>query len=284
MAIPEAASVADLQDVLAAAPPHLTPHIAHIIQWTRRLPEGGNLLPSFLAEGQAEAAVERVGLALTGLWGSDEMTTAVLALPGVDQWIPERFDRLSYFQGWNGAGGTVAGTPEGCSLFGFQGACEAEAAPGAAWSFLRYLGDRFRDVLPGGEDALQSALIDLDPAGDSLVELGDLLGVDFPTLMVDWAAALQLDGELTPAQAPELQIPSWALESWLTAAGRIRHTPPEHPLAAFDRTGSVIGGGAADTSLATAGAHGPLAGHATDGVGGVLSHLLALGFWVVRGR
>lgn len=283
MAIPEAASVTDFQNVLADAPPELTHHIAHILQWSRRLPEGGNLLPSFLAEGQAEAAVERVGLALTGLWGQEEMTTSVQALPGVDLWIPERFDRLSYFQGWNGAGGTVAGAPEGCSLFGFRGACEAEAAPGAAWSFLRYLGDRFGDAL-GGEDALQSALIDVDPAGDPVAELETILGVSFPALLVDWAAALQLDGALTPAQAPELQIPSWALESWLTAGGRVRHTPPQHPLAGFVRTGSVIGGGTAYTTLTTAGAHGPLAVQATDGAGGSLSPLLAPRFWVVRVR
>ncbi|MEX2472255.1 MAG: hypothetical protein WEA34_08760, partial [Gemmatimonadota bacterium] len=283
MAIPEAASVTDFQAVLADAPPQLTHHIAHIMQWARRLPDGGNLLPSFLAEGQAEAAVERVGLALTGLWGQEEMTTSVLATPGVDLWIPERFDRLSYFQGWNGAGGTVAGAPEGCSLFGFRGACEAEAAPGAAWSFLRYLGDRFGDAL-GGEDALQSALIDVDPAGDPVAELEAIVGVEFPALMVDWAAALQLDGALTPAQAPELQIPSWALESWLTAGGRVRHTPPQHPLADFVRTGSVIGGGTAYTTLTTAGAHGPLAVQAADGVGGVLSALLAPRFWVVRVR
>jgi hypothetical protein len=283
MAIPQAASVADFQAVLAEAPPQLTHHIAHILQWARRLPEGGNLLPSFLAEGQAEAAVERVGLALTGLWGSTEMTPSVLALPGVDLWIPERFDRLSYFQGWNGAGGTVAGAPEGCSLFGFRGACEAEAAPGAAWSFLRYMADRFAGAL-GGEDLLQSALIDVDPAGDPLAELEAILGVGFPSLMVDWAAALQLDGALTPAQAPELQIPSWALESWLTADGRVRHTPPEHPLAGFVRTGSVIGGGTAYTTLTTAGAHGPLAVQATDGVGGAISHLLAPRYWVVRVR
>ena len=283
MAIPEAASVTDFQAVLADAPPELTHHIAHILQWSRRLPEGGNLLPSFLAEGQAEAAVERVGLGLTGLWGSDEMTTSILTVPGVDLWIPERFDRLSYFQGWDGAGGAVAGAPEGCSLFGFRGACEAEAAPGAAWSFLRYLGDRFADAL-GGEDVLQSALIDADPSGDPLAELEAMVGVAFPALMVDWAAALQLDGALTPAQAPELQIPGWALESWLAADGRVRHTPPQHPLADFVRTGSVIGGGTAYTTLTTAGAHGPLAVQATDGAGGVLSGLLGPRLWVVRVR
>lgn len=284
VAIPEAASVADFQAVLEEAPPSLTHQIAHIVQWTRRLPGGGNLLPSFLAEGQAEAAVERVGLALTGLWGSEEITTAALGLPEVELWVPERFDRLSYFQGWNGAGGTVAGAPEGCSLFGFAGACDPEAAPGAAWSFLRYLADRFADGLPGGEDALQSALIEVDPTEDPLAQVEDLLGVSFPELLVDWAAALQLDGELTPAQAPDLQIPSWALESWLSAGGRIRHTPPQHPLADFVRTGSVIGGGTAYTTLTTAGAHGSLAVQATDGAGGTLSPLLAPRFWVVRVR
>ncbi|HSG47219.1 MAG TPA: hypothetical protein VLA43_05300, partial [Longimicrobiales bacterium] len=124
VAIPQAASVSDFQNVLADLPPELTHHITHITQWARRLPAGGNLLPAFLAEGQAEAAVERVGLALTGLWGTDEKSAAILGLPGVDLWIPERFDRLSYFQGWNGTGGTLAGAPEGCSLFGFSGVCD----------------------------------------------------------------------------------------------------------------------------------------------------------------
>ncbi|HSG47424.1 MAG TPA: hypothetical protein VLA43_06420, partial [Longimicrobiales bacterium] len=148
----------------------------------------------------------------------------------------------------------------------------------------RYVADRFGDVIPGGEDALQSALIDLDPSADPLTELEALLGVSLPDLMVAWAAALQLDGRLTPAQAPSLQIPSWALESWLNDGGRIRHTPPEHPLADFVRTGSVVGGGTAYTTLTTAGAHGPLAVWATDGAGGTLSPLLGPRLWVVRVR
>ncbi|MDT8340245.1 MAG: Ig-like domain-containing protein [Longimicrobiales bacterium] len=284
VAIPQAASVTDFQNVLEDLPPELTHHMAHIVQWARRIPGGGNLLPAFLAEGQAEAAVERVGLALSGLWGTDEKSAAILGLPGVELWIPERFDRLSYFQGWNGTGGTLAGAPEGCSLFGFSGVCHPGAAPGAAWSFVRYVADRFDEVIPGGEDALQSALIDLDPSGDPLAEMEALLGIPVAELMVAWAAALQLDGRLTPAQAPSLQIPSWALESWLTAGGRIRHTPPEHPLAEFVRTGSVVGGGTAYTTLTTAGAHGPLAVWAADGAGGTLSPLLGPRLWVVRVR
>ena len=284
--IPDAATMAELAAVVAASPSELTHHVSHVVQWTRRIATGGNLLPSWLAEGQAELIVEHVGLTLSGLGSQQDLGAAVLGLPGIDAWIPPRFDRLALFQGWDGGAGTVAGAPEQCSLFGFGGAsspCDPAAAPGAAWSFLRYLSDRYGPAMAGGEPTLHHALIDLEPTDDLVAQVEELLDATLPELMVDWAAMLYADGRLSPAVAPELQLTSWKLDEMIPA-GPKRLAPATFGFADFAREGTVVGGGTAYTLVTSAGAHGSLALAVDDGAGGAIAPVLRPRLWVVRMR
>lgn len=284
--IPDAAAVADLAAALADSPPELAHQIAHVVQWTRRLAAGGNLLPSWIAEGQAELIVEHVGLVLAGLGSQQELGSDVLSIPGTSPWIPERFDRLALFQGWDGAAGQVSGAPEQCSLFGFGGGssvCDPESGPGAAWAFLRYVSDRFAPGSVGGEPGLHQAIIDLEPTGDLVGQLEVMLGTTLPDLIADWAAALHTDGRLTPAQAPTLQLTSWDLTS-MYAPGPKRLAPDAFGFSDFARAGTVVGGGTAYTLVTSTGAHGSLAISVGDGAGGAIPEVMRPRLWVVRMR
>jgi hypothetical protein len=290
VAIPDGASSTELAQALVDAPPELAHHAAHLLQWAHRLAAaagggGVSLLPAWLAEGQAELVVEHVGLALAGLGPRQDLGAAVLADPDLAPWIAPRFDRLARFQGWDGGAGTVAGAPEGCSLFGFGGGaspCAAEAGPGAAWSFLRYLADRFGPGGPQGDAGLQQALLQLDLSGDLVAQMEALLGVTLGDLVVDWAGMLYADGRLTSGEAPLLQLSSWRLDELLTGARAL--TPPSFAFADFVRDGTVVGGGTAYARLASAGLRGALAVAVHDGQGGPVSSLLRPRLWVLRLR
>lgn len=286
VSVPAAATTSDLAATLGASAPELTHHIAHILQWGRALPAGGYPLPTWLAEGQAELAVEAIGLALHGLGGQQDLGSAALSLPGLSAWIVERFDRLALFNGWDGAAGTVAGAPEGCSLFGFGGAtspCDPESAPGAAWSFLRYVSDRFGPPFAGGESGLHQALTGLESSGDPVGDLEALLGTTLPELVVDWAASLYVDGRIDPALAPDLQWTSWKLLE-LLPSGPMRLAPSSFGFADFARAGALVGGGTAYTLVTSSGTHGSLAVAATDAAGGAIAEMLGPRLWVVRMR
>jgi hypothetical protein len=289
VAIPDGASADELAQALVDAPAELAHHAAHLIQWAQRLAAAGgggvSLLPAWLAEGQAELVVEYVGLALAGLGPRQDLSAAVLADPDLARWIAPRFDRLARFQGWDGGGGTVAGAPEGCSLFGFGGAassCDPAAGPGAAWSFLRYLADRFGPGGPQSDAGLQQALLQLDLSGDLVAQVEALLGVTLDDLVVDWAGMLYADGRLTAGEAPLLQMSSWRLDELLTGVRAL--TPPTFAFTDFVREGKVVGGGTAYARLASAGSRGALAVGVHDGQGGPINALLRPRLWVLRLR
>jgi len=286
VAAPPAATASQLAVLIGTVPPDLAHQIGHIIQWGRRVTQGGSVLPSWLGEGQAEVAVEIAGMALSGLNRQQDYTSAVMGLPNASEWLQERFDRLSLYQGWDGAASSVAGAPENCSIFGYTGPtvpCLAEYAPGAAWSFMRYVNDRLAATYPGGEDGLQQALIDTDPTGDPVAVFEQLTGFSLQDLLIDWAATLYVDGRLTPAQAPDFQMTSWNLVS-LIPAGPKRLNPATYGFANFTRSGTFTGGGTAYTRVSTGTAHGALAVRFGDGVGGAVSSLLQPRLWIVRMR
>jgi hypothetical protein len=288
VAVPPAATPTQLAGLVGTVPPELAHQIGHIIQWGRRVTQGGSVLPAWLGEGQAEVAVEIAGLAVSGLNRQQDYTSAVMGLPNASAWLQKRFDRLSLYQGWDGATSTVAGAPENCSIFGFSGPevpCLTEYAPGAAWSFMRYLNDRIGVTYASpGEDAFQQALIDTDPTGDPLAVLEQLTGLTVPEMIVDWATMLYVDGRLSPAQAPDFQMTSWDLTS-LIPAGPRRLNPEVHTnFTAFTRSGSLMGGGTAYTLVTAGGVHGALAVRFEDGAGGPVSTLLEPRLWVVRMR
>lgn len=286
VAIPDAAAVADLITALTEARPEILHHFSHVVQWTRRLASGGNLLPSWVAEGQAQFVVEQVGLFLSALQTQTELTPGDLT-PPISTWAPDIFDRLARYQGWDGATGTVAGAPEGCSVFGFGGSaspCGGEGGAGAAWALMRYMTDRFTPGTVGGEEVLHQAIVDLAPTADLVAELETLLGVTLPDLVVDFAGMLYADGRLTPAEAPLLQMDRWDLQA-MFPAGPKRLAPETFPFGDFARApGWVVGGGTAYTLVTSAGAHGSLALEVDDGVGGALAGVLGPRLWVLRMR
>jgi len=287
VAVPPAATASQMAAVVGTVPPDLAHHIGHIIQWGRRITEGGSVLPAWLGEGQAEVAVEIAGMAVSGLNRQQDYTNVVMGLPNASTWLQKRFDRLSLFQGWDGASSVVTGAPQNCSIFGLSGPevpCASEYAPGAAWSFMRYLNDRLGILHAGGEDGFQQALIDTDPTGDPREVLEQLTGLTVPQLIVDWAAMLYVDGRLSPTEAPDLQMTSWNLTSLIPVGPKRLNPETFTGFTSFSRTGSVIGGGTAYTLLTAPGAHGALAVRLGDGAGGPVSSLLEPRLWIVRMR
>jgi hypothetical protein len=285
VAIPTAATGLQIASALANKGPDLAHEIAHIVQSGRRFAAGGSLLPAWLAEGQALAAAEAAGLAVVGLAAQGNHGSPALSLPGADSWLSPRLDALALFNGWDGAAGTNAGAPEGCSLFGFAGPqvpCAPEYTTGAGWSFVRYLGDRF-GAATGDESVFHQALLDAGAGVDPLQVWATLSGLEFAEAMTDWAAMLYTDGRLTPAQAPALQLTSWDLLSALPAGVR-RLAPDTRGFVDFSRTGSVLGGGTAYTLIGDGSAHGPLSIVVDDGAGGAIAPELAPRVWVVRVR
>jgi hypothetical protein len=263
--------------------PRLAHDIAHIIQAGRRIEVGGSFLPAWLAEGQAQAAVERAGLAVAGLSPQADLTAGDISGPVASAWLADRIDQLALYQGWNGAAGQVADAPENCSLYGFTGSqvpCLDDYTGGAAWSLIRYLSDRFG---AGNEAAFQQALLETVGGGSPLETLESLAGESWQELLAEWAAALYADGRLTPAQAPDLQFTSWDLTS-IFPAGPKRLAPTAFDFADFTRSGSVLGGGTVYSLIGSGVAHPPLALAIDDGTGAPVAEELQTRLWVVRIR
>ena len=59
---------------------------------------------------------------------------------------------------------------------------------GVTWSLLRWVNDHFGPSFPGGERAIQKALVDNDFRGLESIE--DVVGVPIETLLAEWAATL----------------------------------------------------------------------------------------------
>ncbi|HLB37287.1 MAG TPA: Ig-like domain-containing protein [Gemmatimonadales bacterium] len=285
--LPAAPSASQVVALLQAAPPDMAHDLTHLIQLGRRLVAGGIPMASWLGEGQAELGTEIVGMALRGdALRRDYGTGVVNADAEAVQFYQPRFDRLSYLFGWDGASGTVGDAPERCSLFGFGGSsipCAGPYAPGAAWSFLRYVSDRIGALYQGGDAGFQQALIGLDPTQDGSALLETLAGVDFGRLMVDWAISLYADGRVAPVAAPALQLPSWDLLDIFEALPAVqRLSPQDVGFASFARSGSVVGGGTAYTRISTGSPHAALSVRAESATGGRLAGDLRPRLWVVR--
>lgn len=282
--------VSTFQSVMQGSRPGLIHQATLVAQNITRIASGiASPMPPWLAEGQAELLVEVVGHALLGdQTGQDYGANVVFGSTLGTTWYAPRFNRLSYYFGWDGASGRVTGAPELCSLFGFAGQltpCKPLAEPGAAWSFLRYLSDQIGPSLPGGEAQLSRSitLVADDSAFDALLQ--STTGHSFATEMVNWAATLYTDGLVSATDAPALQMRSWNLANIYAAMPAAqRLTPETHGFVSFTDQGSVAGGGTFYVRLASSSSHGALAVQALDPLGGPLSSSLDARFWVVRVR
>jgi hypothetical protein len=151
-----------------------------------------------------------------------------------------------------------------------------------AWGFTRYVTDRFGTGFAGGEQAFHRALVTAGASGDVLAGLEALTGVSLAQVMVDWAMSLYTDGQIAGA-ATDLQFQSWDLSSvYGSLPAAQRPQPDDQAFASWASNLGVVGGGTSYTRIQAAGAHGPLAVHARDPIGGVLGNAMAPRLWVVR--
>jgi IPT/TIG domain/Bacterial Ig-like domain (group 2) len=271
--------------LLAALPPQLAHEVAHTIQFGRRVAAGAPLPDSWLAEGQAQLVQEASGFELLGdAPGSDYGADVVNGSAASSLWYAPQFEALSYYFGWDGTSAREADAPDRCSAFGFVSAstaCVGSYATGASWSLLRYITDRFQAMSPG---TLHAALID-EATLDARASLENVLGIPFDDLLVDWAAALYADGQVSANAAPTLQFESWDMADVFGAMPpEQRLTPAEVSFSSFGVARSLIGGGTAYTLLTQPGARGPMAIRFRSSQDQILGSVLGPRLWLVRIR
>jgi hypothetical protein len=133
VATPAEMTAVQFGDLLLDRAPDLAHHLTHVIQHARRLLIGGGAPPSWLGEGQAQTAIEIVGMAIRG------------------------------------------------------------------------------DEFPGGQPALEQALIDADPSTDFLETIRELTGSPVAEIAVDWAMTLLVDGRIPAGAGPAVRFASWDL-------------------------------------------------------------------------
>lgn len=263
LAFPANPTLAVARQQMGDAGPTLARELAFATQLSRRLDAGIAPLAPWLSEGIAYVAVELAGLTTAAASSDSDLGAAALADAIGTRWHRPTFDKLTQFLGWNGADGRLEGAPEGCSLFGFGGLnvpCGPGYSAGAAWSFARYVLDRFSGGLtPARAELLRNLVVNAASA-----ELPDLFeaatGRTAEQLIVEWAQMLAADGLVDAATAPTLQFASWNLAD-VFAGLPVAQRPQQaaHDFSSFARTLRITGGGTAYQRIAAPGAHGALA-------------------------
>ncbi len=273
--------------------PSLIAHeFTHDIQFSRRFivsPTAATnvSMNSWEAEGQAMFAQNAVGDAVLGYTSGANNGWVVAHTGQDDRWYGQGFDLLASYFGF--AYTSVAkndNAPEQCTLFGgVTSACYAGAFYGAAYSFEKYVTDRYAATYPGGEKGLHRDIIDKNPGLAGAANWTTTVGFDFDSVFAQWGAMLYMDDRV-PGLAPELQFPSWNLANIFSASGYNNSiaylTPYQQGWSDFSMTKSLRDGSTLYTVLSAGGPHGPLAVKVRGPLGAVLSsgdHPL---FWVVR--
>lgn len=200
------------EDILEPLLPGLTAHeFAHIIQGRRFLAQNEIVdlgAEIWLMEGQAELSREVVGHAVTGRSpGRNYGADVALGRDGGFTWYRRAFEDFSGY----------LGSPEGpaaCSWWvGNPAPCEGRSLwYGIAWSFLRWLMDQYGPTFPGGEAAINTALLDAPPEGPEFGKIESIIGKEFRELLAGWGAALFLDDRFPAGGVPDsYQFTSWNL-------------------------------------------------------------------------
>jgi len=202
-------------NALSDAPVLIAHELTHIIQFGRRLVvRQGQFMAAFMAEGQATMAEEVVGHAALGnAPGGNFGYNVAFDLSGMDpnDWYFLPFFDISFFYGRVFSGPKVANAPHACSwLTANPAPCGSRALwYGVTWSLLRWVSDHFGPGFPGGEQAIQKALVDSDLRGLESIE--DVIGVPIETFLAEWAATLYLDDRGVAGLPARLDFPSWNL-------------------------------------------------------------------------
>lgn len=202
-------------NALSDAPVLIAHEFTHIIQFGRRLiVKQSQFMTAFMAEGQATLAEEVVGHAALGnAPGQNLGFDVAFDGSGLDpnDWYFLPFFDISFFYGRVFSGSKVADAPHECSWLTVSPApCGGRPLwYGVTWSLLRWVNDHFGLSFPGGERAIQKALVDNDLRGLESIE--DVVGVPIETLLAEWAATLYLDGRGVAGLPVRLDFPSWNL-------------------------------------------------------------------------
>jgi hypothetical protein len=277
----------DLPDLIAHEP-------VHMIQFTRRLAAGGDMVSVWLAEGQAVLGEEVVGDTIeghtTGQNGLGWKEASNLDDTTSTDFYGLAFSALGLYFGWDpisqpGIHKHVNTAPWECSWLGqdYGGPCVGGVEPyGAPWALLRYISDRFGNGNPG-EANLQKAIIDNTLNGYALIQA--VTGVPIDSLLAQFAAMLFVDDSVPAAAAP-LKLASWNLHDvfYGSFAGyrirqELRLTPVPLTFTTFSKSANVRAASAYYAGV-SGGNRPATAIKARDASGGVLPPHMR--YWVVR--
>ncbi len=192
---------------------------AHIIQFSHRFTQTGDLMALYMAEGQATLAEEIVGHSVLGYETGQNLPVSVAFdfedLQPFPWYLNPWFDLVHYF-GWPGGEEVtedtprVEGAPEECTWTeeGDDHPCGGRPLVyGVTWSFLRWAADQFGEEL-GGEPIFHQSLITNNTSGfDNLREILGRFGL-LEDMLAQWAAAFYMDDR------PGRSDPRHALASW----------------------------------------------------------------------
>lgn len=279
-------------DVLHATLAH---ELAHIIQISVRLRSGlGSSPPSqWEAEGQATLAMEVVGHRATGFASAQDYGAGTVFSAAGRPWYSYPLLLLSTYygfdggtyQGFDGRGERKPDTPETCTLF-FSAAngCVFASAYGAAWSFFRFLADRYGSTWPGGEAGFMRDWNARNPTLSGVANVEALLGRPFTELFAEWAAMHYLEGRVAAAD-PTLLMSSWDLQDIMSDIGENAPLlPTSRAFEAFTATVSIRGGSTAYSLFTDAAPRPAVAVRVRDPQGGTLGGEMSPVLWVVRTR
>ncbi|UCG87267.1 MAG: IPT/TIG domain-containing protein [Gemmatimonadota bacterium] len=201
--------------------PTITAHeFVHIIQVGRRRQAGAALQTLWELEGQASMGEEVVGHAVEGNSVAQNLPWTVALDPNLtatSPWYQGGFIELMYYYGGDifaePAPVKLPDAPEDCTWLARidDHACFFSLVNGPPWSFLRWISDHYGPGYAGGEQGLQSALVDNTLTGFANIE--DVVGQSIDTLLARWAAMLYLDDRVLDG-APVVTDSILTMRSW----------------------------------------------------------------------
>ena len=216
--------VMDTNPLFDFLPVVIAHEFAHIIQFSHRFTQDGELMALFMAEGQATLAEEIVGHSILVNAPGQNLNVEIafdFAETQAYPWYWNPWIDLVYYFGWPGVDveQRVTGAPEACTWTDTGDDDPCGSRPlwyGVTWSFLRWAADQFGEDF-GGEAVFHQALITNNVSGfDNLREVLGPYGL-LEDLLAQWAAAFYMDDR--PGRSdPRHTVSSW---DYLSADNRL---------------------------------------------------------------
>ena len=209
----------DTDQHFAVLPLIIAHEFAHIIQFSHRFTQSGDLMADYMSEGQATIAEEIVGHSVLGNETGQNFGAAVAFdfddVQPFPWYLNPWFDLVNYF-GWPGGEEVdedtprIEGAPEECTWTdeGDDDPCRSRPLIyGVTWSFLRWAADQFGEELGGEPIFHQSVILNNTSGFDNLREILGQFGL-LEDLLAQWAAAFWMDDR--PGQSdPRHVVASW---------------------------------------------------------------------------